>query len=122
LVGGNLGTGNRSAGTAQVLSFSPTGSGEVISSTVGESTEHRFRDCEFGIIGGQEFLASVTQGDGYLYLYNFDTKDTQIIHLPFMGKENNPTTTLHFVNFADIDDDGTNEIYTTSTTPEFGRF
>ena len=49
-----------------------------------------------------------------------DSGEEHVFHTPYYGLQGNKSTLLHFVQLADLDGDGSDEIYFSATTPYFG--
>ena len=83
--------------------------------------DFRFRNCATGSINGEEYFAGLTHGQGYLNLRSLTTGKDRILHIPYVPKVNvwgdNFVTLFHFIDFIDLDRDGSDEIYFTSTSP-----
>lgn len=118
---GKFWTGEDARGSGRIYELTE-GSWSTSPRLVAKTSDYRFRDCSFGKAYGKNYLAAVTQGDGYLIVREVESQSNFSLHIPFYGKHNNKVTTMHFVDFADLDGDGNHEIYLTATTPEFGRF
>jgi len=84
-----------------------------------ESPEARFRDCASGKMLGKRVFGTITHGNGYLYLRVMDTGEEHVYHVPYVGLQKNKATLLHFMQFADLDGDGNDELYFSATTPYF---
>ncbi len=86
--------------------------------------DFRFRNLAMGTIDGNPMFAGLTHGEGYLHLRNLKTKEDRILHIPYVPQVNvwgdNFATLFHFADFIDLDRDGNDEIYFTSTSPYAG--
>lgn len=76
-----------------------------------DSSDARFRDCGTGKVRGKTVFATITHGQGYLYLRVMETGEEHIYHVPYTGIQGKRATLLHFLQFADLDGDGDDEIY-----------
>lgn len=66
----------------------------------------------------------MTHGSGYLQLEELESKKSRKFHIPYVPKVNvwgdDFVTLFHFIDFIDLDRDGSDEIYFTSTSPYAG--
>lgn len=121
--GGVLITGGKpgnSPKSGKVYAIGPDGKSKTYMST----DDFRFRNCSTGSFNGEPYFAGLTHGQGYLQLRNLDTGKDRILHIPYVPKVNvwgdNFVTLFHFIDFIDLDHDGSDEIYFTSTSPYAG--
>lgn len=86
--------------------------------------DFRFRNIATGTVGGDPVFAGITHGEGYVHFLDLKTKAQRIFHVPYVPKVNvwgaNYSTLMHFVDFIDLDRDGDDELYFTSTSPYAG--
>lgn len=121
--GGVLITGGKpgnSPKSGKVYAIGPDGKSKTYMTT----DDFRFRNCSTGSLNGEPYFAGLTHGQGYLQLRNLATGKDRILHIPYVPKVNvwgdNFVTLFHFIDFIDLDRDGNDEIYFTSTSPYAG--
>ena len=121
--GGLVVTGGRpgmSADAGKIYEISREGELKTLKNT----EEYRFRNVGKGTIGGEAVFGAVTHGKGQVYLKWLESGKERLVNAPYVPSVNvwgnKFHTLLHFVDFIDLDHDGDDEVYFTSTSPYLG--